>query len=66
MNNQTDSLVERRRQEAEQRKSIYKRKRDIAKKVALLLVENKVTLAEMDDIFTLLRYQLEVSLPKSP
>lgn len=66
MNNQTDSLVERRRQEAEQRKSTYKRKRDIAKKVALLLVENKVTLAEMDDIFTLLRYQLEVSLPKSP
>ena len=66
MNNQTDSLVERRRQEAEQRKSIYKRKRDIAKKVALLLVENKVTLAEMDDIFTPLRYQLEVSLPKSP
>ena len=66
MNNQTDSLVERRRQEAEQRKSIYKRKRDIAKKVASLLAENKVTLAEMDDIFTLLRYQLEVSLPKSP
>lgn len=66
MNNQTDSLIERRRQEAEQRKSTYKRKRDIAKKVALLLVENKVTLAEMDDIFTLLRYQLEVSLPKSP
>lgn len=66
MNNQTDSLVERRRQEAEQRKSTYKRKRDIAKKVALLLAENKVTLAEMADIFTLLQYQLEVSLPKSP
>lgn len=64
MNN--ENIIERRRQEAEQRKSTYKRKRDIAKKVALLLVENKVTLAEMDDIFTLLRYQLEVSLPKSP
>ena len=60
------SIVERRRQEAEIRRAEIARKRDIAKKVASILAENKVTLAEMKDIFTFLQYLLEVSFPQSP
>ena len=60
------SVAERRRMEAELYDAERKRQRDIAKKVASLLAENKVTLAEMEGIIKRLRYLLEVSLPQSP
>ena len=55
-----------RRERANRNSAATARKIGIAKKVALLLAENKVTLAEMEEIIKILRYLLEVSLPKSP